>query len=315
MDDTNAIIPVTAGELVVATTGSSPTLVSMGSYDGTAGTYEIFGVKTDGEPGALVESEDYKLFVAKLPSGQLGLMKINATPGAVALLEREARILNTMQNVATQLDSEAASPEEVPYYGAMFPNVVETVIPSEDRFVMFLGYHPTITTYRQLVPVSVLAATQRVDLKSIQWMLGKLFKLEGFAHSLGFNIGLVHPSNELVETNVHGVFVLDFSNASEDATDEECRQEVADAAKIAWHAAGGNETSDPPYDAGIMSKEGHSEYVAFLKRVMSGETEGANAEQAAIYEMADRIWPKEEKTDETGSVVKRPFHAFVPYAR
>ena len=64
-----------------------------------------------------------------------------------------------------------------------------------------------------------------------------------------------------------------------------------------------------------MSKEGHSEYVAFLKRVMSGETEGANAEQAAIYEMADRIWPKEEKTDETGSVVKRPFHAFVPYAR
>lgn len=315
MDDTKAVIPVIAGELVAVTTGSDSTLVSMGIYPGAGGAYEIFGVKADGaEPGPLVDTGVFKLYVAKLPTGQIGLMKINSIPEAAAVLEREARILRTMQAIATALDNEAG-PKETPYYGAQFPNPVESLAPGDGRFVMFLGYHSTITTYRQLVPISVLVKTQRVDLKSIQWMLGKLLKLLAYVHSLGFSVGLVDASNELVETTVHGVFVLDFSNASEEATDEECLAEVASAAKIAWLAAGGSETNVPPYDPGIMSKEGYEEYIGFLQRLTRGETEGASVELTAIYEMADRIWPKESKTDETGSVVKRPFHLFATYPR
>lgn len=293
-------------------------LIGMGTYHGKTGTYEIFGVETgeDDVVGPLVQTDVYRLYVARMPSGQLGLMKTNTMPDAFDALEREARILAEMQELATRYDTEATSRKKTPYYhGAQFPNPVETFSPTAGRYVMFLGYHPSITTYKQLVPLSVLLRDRRVDLQTLVWMFGKHLKLLSFVHGSGHTVGLTDATNTLVETDLHGVFALDFSGASQSPMKIDYLTEVVDAARIAWWAAGGTDTNNPPYDNTIMSHEHYDEFVLLMERIMYGETGGAEAEHEALYEMANRIWPPEMITKGGETVPKRLFHPYVDYPR
>jgi hypothetical protein len=286
---------------------SGSMLTSMTEYEGTAGNYEIFSLGGS----ALVATDEWKLYVAKLPTGQLGLMKIAATPEHNSVLEREARILQTLQKIATDMDNEATERGEVPYfYGALLPLMLESFVSDDGRVVMFLGYHSTISTYKQLNPLVRVLDGQRIDLKTGTWLLGKLLKLLGFVHSAGFSVGLVDTSNVFIEKELHGVLVLDFSGASEDADAETCLAEVAVAAKMLWQAVGGGD-ENPPHDGELLSAEHYDEYVAFLRRISDGKTDGANAEHTAIYPMADRIWPKREVAP---GIWKRDFHNFTTYA-
>lgn len=313
MDPKTSVIPVTPKALTTKYSGVN--LLSMGTYVGTAGTYEIFGVYDEKAKttNPLLQTKTYKVYVARFPSGQVGLMKIN-TPGNVEVLKIEAEILKTLQLIATQLDEEFASRSEVtPNYGAFFPTVVETLTPDEGKFVMLLGYHPSITNYQQLIPLSVAIKGCRVDLQTVQWILGKSLKVLDFVHSLGYSVGLIDPSNILLETSAHGVFFLDFTQANETPSEEDCLFEVTRIAEICWWAAGGTSAQKPPYDNGIMTKEGYEKYIAFIARLCTGETTGARAEYEAIYPLADEVWPKVTITDGKVSKTKRPFHPWVTY--
>ncbi len=305
--DSTAIVPVTGTE----------GLVKMADYVGKDGTYEIFGVKTAEGIGPLVQTENWRLFVARGPTGQIGLMKVNR-PDALGYdeLEKEVRILRTLQLIAADIDAKTESLNK-PFHGANFPVVLETIEPEAGKLVVFLGYHPSITTYRQLLPVSVALRDVRVDLQTSVWMLGKLLKTLIFVHDLGFTVGLVDESNVLIEPAVHGVLVLDLTAANEYPTEAEQLAEVAAAAKLVWNAVGGTDESEPPHDADIMSVAAHAEFVSHLRRMMEGKTEGARAEHTMIYTpnagLADRTWPKVPNSDKSG--MKRPFHEYVTYPR
>ncbi len=289
-----------------STSGSA--LTSMTEIDGANGTYEIFSIGGT----ALVTTESWKLYVAKLPSGQMGLMKIAATVDLNHILETESRILRTLQQIATDLDAEAVGRGENPLnYGALFPTLLDSFVGEDGRFVMVLGYHPSINTYKQLFPLARVLDGQRIDLKTGTWVLGKLLKLLDFVHSLGFTVGMVDATNVLIEKDVHGVFVLDFSEANEDASKSECMAEVSAAAKMLWNAVGGGD-NNPPHDAALLSAEHHTQYIDSLRRIMDGSTDGAGAEHSIIYAQADIFWPKKpiEGTDR----FKRDFHQFVTYS-
>jgi hypothetical protein len=189
-------------------------LVYMDTFHGSSGSFEIFGIPSTTDPVPLVQTGTYKLYVTSTPSGKDGLMKVSATPDAVDNLFTEMLLLRSLQAEADRLDDEARERGERPYYyGAQFPRVLESVRLNDTRCVFFLGYHPDIESYRQLIPLSLLTQHERVDLKSIQWILGKLLRLLAFVHSQGSAIGLTDASNVLLETDLHGVFVLDFSRA------------------------------------------------------------------------------------------------------
>jgi hypothetical protein len=180
--------------------------------------------------------------------------------------------------------------------------------------VVFLGFSDVISTYKKLVPVSVLTKDVRVDLKSVVWMLGKLLRGLAFVHDQGFTVGLLDATNVLVETDLHGVFVLDFSGASEEPSDADCLAEVFAAAKLAWEAAGGTDTKAPLLDPDIMNQDQHDEFVEFLRSMMDNPSR-AQEERADLYAMADRIWPKETGSDDGVPFTKRPFHPFCTYTR
>jgi hypothetical protein len=134
-----------------------------------------------------------------------------------------------------------------------------------------------------------------------------LLKVLDFVRRQGFVVGNVSADNILIETDLHGVFVLDFSNASSRFKNNE----VAQAAQIVWNAAGGTDTSSPPYDEGVMSRESYDKYIAFLSRILSGGD--ANAIHKELYTLSDEIWPRVPIEGGTGT--KRQFHEFVLYPR
>lgn len=283
----------------------------MSKYEGTKGTYEIFG---DGEKKPLVETETFNLYVAKLPSGQLGLMMIAKSQENNNVIQKQTNIIATLQEMAL---TEEETAEIKPHYGTLFPTMVETLMTdeSDSRMVLFMGYDPAISTYKQLVPLTVALKDQRIDLQTGLWFLGKYMKLLDFVHVVGFTIGLVDKSNWLVETDLHGVFVLNWLDAKEGSlTNEDINEDIKSAAKIVWQAAGGTDENDPLYDEDIMSVEGHAEFVTYLKYLMSNEIKSADKEMITIYEMADRLW---ERVPDPGGYnpdgKKRPFHNWVVY--
>lgn len=286
-------------------------MVSKGIITGPSGQqYPIFGAE-DGAP--LASTSIYRLYIAQLPSGQLGLMKIVSDPAHNRTLEDEARLLQALQLIAGNLDQEAERQGDKPYhYGAFLPKVVESMTADDGRFLAFLGFHPSVVSYKQLRPLPLALNSQRVDLQTVVWIL-KSLKVLDFSHRLGnVAIGFVDASNLLLETEQHGVFFFDWSSARQNPTEDECLAEVAAMAKIAWMAAGGTDTTGPPHDLNIMDASHHAEFVAFLRKLMAGRTDADKA-HTAIYEMSDRLWPREQKTDEYGTIYKRPFHEWVTY--
>jgi len=305
-DEVRSIVPVTGIE----------GLERMAEYISKGGTYEIYGIKTKDVIKPLAETEVWRLYVAKGPSGQIGLMKINS-PGSSNYqgLKKEVRIFRTFQIVASEIDEAAEGPNK-PFHGANFPTVQEKLEPDTQQLVVFLGYHPSITTYRQLVPLSVALTNVRVDLQTGAWILGKLLKILAFVHNLGFTVGFMDASNVFIEKQRHGVLILDLTAANEYPTKDEQLAEVAAAARIIWKAVGGTGKSDPPHDKDIMSAEAHAEFVSHLRRMIVGGALGAADEHQMIYAtdegLADRTWPKVPKSDDD-STMKRQFHEFVTY--
>lgn len=281
-------------------------------YGGEKGTYEVFSISGK----SLAETDAYKLVVAKNPAGQLALAMLATTADKNEAVDRQARVLTTLQSIADEIDNESEAAGDVPpHYGAFFPMALETFrTPDDERLGVFLGYSPAISTYKQLVPLSVATAESRVDLKTSAWILGKLMKLLDYVHNCGFTIGFVDGSNVLLETALHGVFVLDWTDADEDATVDSQLAEVAKAAKLVWTAAGGTDEADPPYDESVMTKDQHGQFIEFLNSLMEGTINARTAYEQA-YPLYDTIWPKEDKSDEYGTVNKRPFHNWVVYPR
>lgn len=290
----------------------APSLRHEFDYPGKTGIFQVYSV--NGHP--LVTTATYKLVIAKSPSGQLGLAMLAATAENNSAVDRQARVLKTVQTIASVEDASAKSREMTPpFYGAMVPVVLETFTTEEGRLGVFMGYHEVISSYKQLIPLSVATATQRVDLKSAAWMMGKLLKLLGFVHALDFTIGFIDGSNIFIETAQHGVFVLDFTNANEEPTEAEQQQEVMAGIRAIWMAAGGTETADPPHDSGIMTAEQHAQFVSFMRELMAGKTEANQAHDEA-YVMYNSIWPPKPKTDEWGHApAVRDFHLYVTYPR
>lgn len=312
--DKKALVVIPTSDL----TATGPSLIKMAEYEGDEGIYEIFGIDDGtGNPSPLVETEAWRLFVAKNFFGQLGLMKVNSpeNPEAYAMLEREVRILRTLQTVAAQIDEETEGPNK-PFHGAFLPQVLETIEPEDGKLIVFLGYHSSIMTYRQLQPLSMLTADVRVDMQTGTWIFGKTLKTLAFIHSLGFGLGFVDVSNVFVETEVHGVLFLDLTSAIEEATEAEQLAEVAAIARVVWNAVGGTDESQPPHDEEIMSVAHHQWFTSVLQRMMDNPNP-ASEEHRFIYMpkvgLADTIFPLVDNADKSGK--KRQFHFWSTYPR
>lgn len=296
------VVPMTTTALV-----STDHLKEEFTYEAKGGRYTVYSV--DGE--LLAKTDHYNLAVAKNARGQLGLVMIALRPESNPVVNRHRRILETLQTMADEINKETVGFK--PNYGAFVPRILDVIDSEDGRHGVFMGYHESIGSYKQLVPLSVALATVRVDMKTAAWMLGKLLKLADFVHSCGFTVGLVDASNVFIETQQHGVLVMDFTDASEEAEDSEMLLEVMHFAEIIWWAVGGSATEEPHYDASIMTRDQHAKFTTLLKRLMTGGVAAHEAHTLA-YALFDEIWPKTPMA-EAPDGMKRDFHPYTTYPR
>lgn len=288
-----------------------PNLKLIDTVEGDSDSYEIYGV-ADGKP--LVTTDAYRIFVARLPNGQFGLMKISLGQDQNSILQREERILKYLSRKSDEIDAQARRDGEKPYeYCAQFPKLIET-LDADGRLALILGYDEVIRSYKAFVPLSIIMQDRRIDFQSAVWVLGKLLRLLDFLHRhCEIASGRVEETNILLEPEeFHAVFMLDFSDAVERPTSRECLLEVADAARLVWYATGGDEKFEPPYSAHIMSETDHTRFVAFLEKVMSGKLDALTAHRE-LYELANMVWQPVPKANGDGT--KRPWYKFITYPK
>lgn len=303
MSDEMALVPV-AGSAA----GFKPDNV----IHGLKGTYTV--LKIDGKP--LLSTPQWNLYVAQLPTGQFGFMKIATKPEYNESLQKETHILETLLQLANEADADIEPGKQRFNYGAFFPNVVESMLSNEPapRFTVFFGFHESIKSYKEFTPATVAFKSNRVDLQTTVWILAKSLKFLDFCHRYGFTVGAVEMSNLLLETSLHGTFYFDFSRANEAPEDSDYLSEVAAAAVLAWKAAGGTEMVPPPHDVTIMSKDNYDRYLALLKRIIE-HPQMADVEQDALYALSDEIWPKVAAVGGPADFRKRQWHEWVVFPK
>lgn len=287
-------------------------LTLMDTFEGTTGTFEIYG--RDGEP--IVVTDVWRLYPAKLPGGQLGLMKIAAGTEWNSALDHEAEILLRLQRTAAENDAEAISQGKKPYFqDAQIPRVAEKIVTDDGRTVLFLAFHPEFfEQYDELQPMPLaIPDDKRIDIQSAVWILGKTLRLLDFAHRENhILVGAIAPDNILIEPSRHGVFVFDWSQARANPNSAECNKEVAYAARMTWNLCGGYfPRKEPPLDIDIAGSIQHTNFLVYLQGLMLGNTSAAEAHRK-LYQLADEIWGREPSRD---GGTKRPFHEFCLYDR
>lgn len=286
-------------------------LQEMGVFETAKGPVKFYG--RDG--AALVETPEWRLWAAELPEpkGQFGLLMIATDPKFNEVLEWQSFTLSILQDVADELNASAKLAEFAPNYGANFARVLAS-IDADGRKALILSYHPSILAYNDLKPLTLIPAGKRIDLKSSVWILGKFLKMLAFMNQCDFALGKVTLDNLFItmdNVDIHGVFALDFTFVEENPSVDTMKAEIASLAKIVWSITGGTDTSEPPFDADIMTIEQHAEFVAFLKRLADGNASDADTEMTALYELNDRIWPKvaiEGGPNSRGQTHKRQWH-------
>lgn len=300
-------------EVGIVPVGDSPLVAKLThefDFEGASGAnYEAYSVA--GEP--LVSTSTYKILVVKLPSGQLGLGMVASAPSSNWAVEKQQHILSTLGEMAAAEDADA---KIKPMYNALFPTLTDTFDTGGDepRAGLVMGFHPAIKTYKQLAPLSVLLKGKRVDLQTAIWMLSKYLKLLDFVHAMDFSVNFVDDTNYLVETEFHGAFVLNWMDASEDATPADKDSDVMALAELVWRAAGGTATANPPHDVDVIPDKGnYDRLVDHIKRMIA-DPKSAGDEMADLLKLADTIW--ERVPDPEGynaDKKKRPFHLWKTY--
>lgn len=284
-------------------------------FRGGLGLYQILGCGEELKP--LAQTKTYLLYPTETPSDQLGLFKLAIEAAHNELMRREFDLLQRLQRRAQEIDTELiAGGGKSLLYGAQFPSPLES-LDAGGRFGMFLGFHPDIQHYSAFQPIGLLLHDEFVDLRTATWVLGKGLRLLDFAHRLNaVTIGFVDPSNLLLETVHHGVFVLDWSRAQE-FNSSVARQEVASLAQFVWWAVGGTTEAEPPLAGEVLTAEGHAQYVAFLRQCIAGEL-GAGEAHTALYRLADELWEREIIPDNPPRVPprsKRHFYLWRTFMR
>ena len=164
------------------------------------------------------------------------ILKIAANVTQNPSLDREAYVLKLMAQRAQKLEARAieadaskkkaradSEPENKEAgrkplnYQYFFPELVDSFLAQsqENRRVNIFGFPPAVEKLPQLVPISGLTEQEQVcvDPRTAAWILGKTLKVLGFAHGQGITNGMINATNIIIEREMHGLIIMNWSEA------------------------------------------------------------------------------------------------------
>lgn len=254
----------------------------------------------------LGETDTFTIYACTLPNGANGILKIATAKEHNGILDREAFVLQTLQELAVLIEERTA--EREPGKGEMgykhfFPELIEGFIAVDqgERYVLILGFSEVAKELIDLAPLEhlILRDRVRVDPKTSVWIMGKLLKLLDFAHRQGISV-TINGENILINREHHKVLIFDWSQSiikgGPVEADIAC-EEISQAAREVIKALGGDpETGNLPADDQLDSDW----YQELLWSLASGHEDNASEAHTHFYNLVRPVWPSK-------------FHPFTAY--
>jgi hypothetical protein len=271
--------------------------------DITSPSGQIYTVMVEKPLGA---TDTFNLYQCILPDTRVCILKIASSIEHNGLLDREAYLLQTMQDEAASLEKEYVSKkkgDKMLNYQLLFPKLIESFIdPGQDkrRINVLSLFENTddegnITSIKleDDVPLSHLESRERVyiDHRTSAWILGKLIKLLSFAHALGISLGEINSENIILNRDQHYVALFDWSNAtmsSGKVSPSVISEELSQLANEIIRAMGGN-----PETGKLLSDDEFPPYADFLRSLSLGKETDAFTAHEKFYELIRALWPRE----------------------
>ncbi len=253
------------------------------------GTY-----KTGGQLGG---TDAFTLYECVLEDGRPAILKIAKSKGLNGVLDREAFVLQTLQDAADKIEEErAASKKSELGYRRFFPRLVENFISTDQggRRILILDMSYVCEKLSDLAPISRLESRERlrVDPKTSVWILGKLLKLLGFAHYHHVNVRLA-KDNVLLNREQHYVVVFDWSSSIVSdslITRSAANEEISQAALITIGVLGGSERAGTiPKDPDLTDNW----YRDLLFSLLLCDEKSADDAHTRFYETVRKRWPSQ----------------------
>ncbi len=253
----------------------------------------------------LGKSGRFNLYECVPKNGQSAILKIAAETEHNGALDREAFVLSLMATGAAELEAKNTEEKRL-NYAYFFPELIESFIAEnqDGRRINILGFPEEIKTLGQMTTISALTEIERVrvDPRTGAWILGKMLKVLKFNHEQGISNELIVGSNILIERDLHGLIVFDWTLISlyydEGAVPPNlAREDLSHAGYAATVVLGGDpETGELPADEQLVDKR----FEEFLRKLTCGGLADAGQAHQDFYKLIWSLWP-------------RQFHPFTTY--
>lgn len=245
----------------------------------------------------VAETSVYRVYICKdVHTGRPCLLQIAKMIEYNGGLERAAYVLRMLLHLADHYQKmhEVKHPGKRLGYELLFPQVVDSFVSSDQRgrrvnILEIAG----VDELNKLVPLSSLAIRDRVriDLPSSPWIMGRLLKLLGLAHSSGVSVNVVTGDNILLQPDEHRVIVFDWSSArifQEPTPTKFAREDIVQAASAVVDALNGRhgDLDIPDVD------EASQPYADYLRELATGRISDTHAAHRRFYEIVDARWER-----------------------
>lgn len=215
------------------------------------------------------------------------LLQIAPTVSKNINLDKAAYILRSLKDLSDLCDR--LYTEKKIGYDLLFPILFDSFVSKEQggRRINILKFKD-IDLIEKLVPLSNLLEKNkvRISLETSGWIMGRFLKLLGLVHLHNISLS-IDSCNVLIEPKTHRTILLDWSESNicqERLTEEDCKRDIAIAAKTIFTAIGGD------IETGIYKYESNNVYVDFLWCLTDPIIGDAEIVHKQFYEIVDRIF-------------------------
>lgn len=254
----------------------------------------------------LGQSPQFNLYECAFADGHPGIFKITSDVKHNDPLDREAFILRSMATRAAELDAQTTE-KNLFNYGAFFPELIDSFVAQdqEGRRANVMRFSGGIQKLEDLTALLGLCEIEqvRVDPRTGAWILGKLLKILSFAHRMGISNPRISSDNILIERELHGLILFDWSQAALHSEGVVPRfiasQELSLAGLVTLEILGGDPDAETlPNDAQLQDNR----FQDFIRKLANGTMFDALRAHREFYDLIWTLWP-------------RKFHPFTTHAR
>ena len=253
----------------------------------------------------------FKFYKCATESDTACVLKIARKTAFNGLLDREAFLLETLEQEALELEIEYGKikTDKKLNYHFFFPRFLESFISEEQggSRISVLSFSHVAKDLSDLTPLSYLSEREyvRIDPRSSAWILGKLLTMLAFLNNQSVFASDLSGDNIFINRHEHYVMLFDWTQAtlgSGEISKDLIALNISRITKEVIKALDGDLISKKlPEDNDLIENN----YEKYLFELSSGMIKDVVKAHQAFYDIVLSAWPKEFYSFKTHSLTKK----------